>query len=98
MSLVEIDCLRVRDRDRIRRSHRQFGLPYRVRTRSRFCGIRETAALVNYFDRYSGRSRGRTILSWLRNRTLADDWSRALLVGHNSTGYFFHWPLVGRRG
>ena len=51
------------------------GSSHRLRTRPRLCRVRETAAVVNHRDRYSRRSRRRIILSRLRDRTLADDWS-----------------------
>ena len=43
------------------------------------------------------RSRRGTILPRLRHRTVAPDWPRPLLVGGNSAGDLFAWPLVRRR-
>ena len=78
-------------------ARRRTGLSDRVRSRSRIRRIRKTAALVNYAHRFPGRSGGRVILSRLRHRTVGDDRPRTLLVGHDSAGHFFTWPLVGRR-
>src|SRR6266478_256489 len=97
MSLVEIDCLGIGDRDRIGGSGRRPCLSHGVRTRSGVRRIREIAALVNYTDRFARWSGRRIILSRVRHRTPANDWSRTLLVRHNSAGYFFAWPLVRRR-
>ena len=74
------------------------GLCHRLRTWSRLCRVRETAVMVDHRDRFPRRSGGRIILSRLRDRTLADDWSRPVLVGGDSAGDFFTWPLVGWRG
>jgi hypothetical protein len=54
--------------------------------------------MVDHRDRFPRRSRGRIILSRLGHRTLADDWARPVLVGGDSAGDFFTWPLVGWRG
>jgi len=74
------------------------GLSHRLRLRAGICSVRETAAVVNYTHRYPRRSSGRIILPRLCDRAVADDWSRTVLVGNDSTGYFFAWPLVRRRG
>src|SRR5437667_10318578 len=97
MSLVEIDCLGIGDRDRICGSRRRPGLSHGVRTRSGFRCIREAAALVDYTDRFASWSGRRIILSRVRHLTPANDWSWTLLVRHNSAGCFFAWPLVRRR-
>ena len=73
------------------------GLCHWLRTRPGLCRVRETAAVVDHRDRFPRRSSGRIILSRLRDRTLADDWSRPVLVGGDSAGDFFAWPLVGWR-
>src|SRR5438067_10525491 len=98
MSLVEINRLGIPDRGRVRRSSRGPGLYHRLRPRAGICSVRETAAVVNYTYRYPRRSSGRIILPRLCHRAAADDWSRTVLVGNDSTGYFFAWPLVRRRG
>src|SRR5947208_2003527 len=97
MSLVEINCLGIRDRGRVRRSSRAWLISPATAT-GRLCSVRETAAVVNYTYRYPRRSSGRIILPRLCDRAVADDWSRTVLVGNDSTGYFFAWPLVRRRG
>ncbi len=97
-ALVDIDLMGPRNRGRIDSSRRRAGLSYWLRARSGLCCLRETSALVNYTHRFPGRSGGRIILPRLRHRTFADGWFRTLLVDHNSAGYFFAWPLVGRRG
>ena len=74
------------------------GLSHRLRTWSRLCRVRETPFMVDHRDRFPRRSGGRIILSRLRDRTLADDWSRPVLVGGDSAGDLFAWPLVRRRG
>ena len=54
--------------------------------------------MVDHSDRFPRRSGGRIILSRLRDRTLADDRSGPVLVGGDSAGDLFAWPLVRRRG
>lgn len=94
---MEIDCLGIVDRGRIRRGGRKPGVSYRLWARSGICRVRKTAALVNYIDRFARWSGGRIILRRLRHRTPADDWFRTFLVGTNSADYFFAWPLIRRR-
>jgi hypothetical protein len=67
ISLVEIDCLGIGDRDRIGGSRWRPGLSHRVRTRSGVRCIREAAALVDYTDRFARWSGGRIILPRLRH-------------------------------
>src|SRR5438094_9881627 len=93
-ALVDVDLVGARSCRGIGSGRRRAGLSYWLRPRSRIRRVRETAALVNYAHRLPGRSGRRIILSRLRHRTFADDWSRTLLVGHNSAGCFFTWPLV----
>ena len=73
------------------------GLCHQLRKRSRLRRVRETAAVVDHRHRLPCRSGGRIILSRLRHRTVADDWSRPVLVGRDSGGDFLLWPLVGWR-
>jgi len=54
--------------------------------------------MVDHRDRFPRRSGGRIILSRLRHRTVADDWSRQVLVGGDSADDLFSWPLDRRRG
>ncbi len=90
---MEIGCLGIGDRACIGISSRRAGLSHRLAARSRICRVRKTSALVDHTHRFPDWNRGRVILPWLRHRTVADGWSRTLLVNHNFAGgfSFAHW-------
>ena len=93
---MEIGCLGIGDRACIGISSRRAGLSHRLAARARICRVRKTSALVDHTHRFPDWNRGRVILPWLRHRTVADGWSRTLLVNHNFAGGFFVCSLVGR--
>ena len=91
-ALVEIHFVGLHHRYRVSSGRRRTGLCHWLRTWSGLFGVRETAAVVDHRNRFPGWDRGRIVLPRISDRTVADDWSRPVLVRRNSSGHLLAWP------